>query len=470
MVVGEVAEGVDLLVVGGGPGGYTAALRASQLGRQVTLIERNGADGVGGVCLRVGCIPSKALIEVASVFSATRDGAPRGIVAGDARFEPEAFQEWKNQRIDELTTGVRSLLESAGVRIVKGTFRFTRQGAGVVREGEGPPLFLEYNDVILATGSTPVEIPSLPFDGENVLDSSGALALDSTPETLAVVGGGYIGIELGTAWAKLGSKVTIVEFADRILPALEPSLARPVEKRLKGLGVTVLLRTAAKGFAEGVLAVDGPDGLSEVHAEKVIVAVGRTPNTSELGLRTVGIELTGEGFIAVSPDRRATSNIAAIGDITPGPALAHKASAEALVAAEALCGRRVAFEPAAIPMVVYSDPEIASAGLTMDNATALGIRADQARFPLSASGRAATVGARDGFAQIVFDRDADAVIGVHIVGPHASELIAGGVLAIEMGVSPEDLAATIHPHPTFSEVMMEAAHVAVGTPIHVAKR
>lgn len=470
MVVGEVAEGVDLLVVGGGPGGYTAALRASQLGRQVTLVERDGADGVGGVCLRVGCIPSKALIEVASVLSSARDGAARGIVAEDARFEPGAFQEWKNQRIDELTTGVRSLLESAGVRIVKGTFRFTRQGAGVVREGEGPPLFLEYKDVILATGSTPVEIPSLPFDGEDVLDSSGALALDSIPDDVAVVGGGYIGIELGTAWAKLGSRVTIVEFADRILPALEPALARPVEKRLKALGATVLLRTAAKGFAGGVLTVDGPDGVSEVRADKVIVAVGRTPNTSELGLKTVGIELTGDGLIAVGPDRRAAADIAAIGDITPGPALAHKASAEALVAAEALCGHRVAFDPAAIPMVVYSDPEIASAGLTMEGATALGIRADQARFPLSASGRAATVGARDGFAQIVFDRDADAVIGVHIVAPHASELIAEGVLAIEMGVSPEDLAATIHPHPTFGEVLMEAAHVAVGTPIHVAKR
>lgn len=470
MVVGEVAEGVDLLVVGGGPGGYTAALRGAQLGRQVMLVDADGAAGVGGVCLRVGCIPSKAMIEVADLYAGARHGAERGIMVRDSRVDLAAFQTWKDARIAELTGGVRGLLEGAGVRIVKGTFRFNRAGTGVVREGDGPPLFLQYTDVVLATGSRPAPLPGLPFDGETVLDSTAALALDEVPASVVVVGGGYIGIELGTAMAKLGSKVTIVEFADRILPTLDAALARPVAKRLKQLGVDVRVGTAASGFEDSHLLVDGPDGPDRIPTDRVIVAIGRSPNTDELGLKTVGVDLTDQGLLDVAPDRRITKHMAAIGDITPGPALAHKASAEALVAVEALCGRRVAFDPAAIPMVVYSDPEVASAGWTAEAAREAGIDVDVARFPVSASGRAATVGARDGFAQLVVDSEMDAVIGVHIVAPHASELIAEGVLAIEMAASPEDLAATIHPHPTFSELMAEVAHVSVGVPIHVAAR
>ena len=470
MVVGEVAEGVDLLIIGGGPGGYTAALRGAQLGRQVTLVDADGASGVGGVCLRVGCIPSKAMIEVANLSAGAAEGADRGIVGSETRVDLKTFQAWKDSRIEELTGGVRGLLEAAGVRIVKGTFRFNRAGTGVVREGDGPPLFLQYTDVVLATGSRPMALPGLPFDGENVLDSTAALALEELPSAVVVVGGGYIGVELGTAMAKLGSKVTIVEFADRILPTLDAALGRPVAKRLEQLGVEVRVQTTASGFEDGQLLVDGPDGPSRISADRVIVAIGRSPNSDELGLGTIGIELTDKGLLDVAPDRRVTEHVAAVGDITPGPALAHKASAEALVAVEALSGRRVAFDPAAIPMVVYSDPEIASAGLTFDAAHEAGIDADMVRFPLSASGRAATVGARDGFVQLVVDREMDAVIGVHLVAPHASELIAEGVLAIEMAASPQDLAATIHPHPTFSELMSEVAHLATGAPIHIAAR
>lgn len=470
MVVGEVAEGVDLLVVGGGPGGYTAALRAAQLGRQVVLVDRNGESGVGGVCLRVGCIPSKALIEAANLVFGLSEGAKRGILSDSHRFDMGIHQEWKNARVDDLTGGVKGLLDAAGVRIVRGIFRFTRPGSGVVQLKEGPPLHLEYMDVVLASGSRPIELPGLPFNGVDVIDSTEALALDKVPKTVAVVGGGYIGIELGTALAKLGSTVTVVELSDRILPTVDAGLVRPVEKRLKEIGVNVMVKTTALSFKGGELSVEGPGGPSHVKAEKAIVAVGRRPNTDELGLQTIGITPGDGGLLDVAPDRRISDHVAAIGDITPGPALAHKASAEALVAVEALCGKRVAFDPAAIPIVVYSDPEIASAGLTIESASAAGLQAEQARFPLSASGRAATIGARDGYLQLVIDRDANAVVGVHIVAPHASELIAEGILAIEMGVSPEDLAASIHPHPTFSEIMAEAAHVAVGTPIHVAKK
>jgi dihydrolipoamide dehydrogenase len=466
MVVGEVAEGVDLLVVGGGPGGYTAALRAAQLGRQVTLVDRDGEEGIGGVCLRIGCIPSKALIEVAELHSQVAHGAERGLV-GDVRVALPAFQDWKNAQVDGLTAGVRQLLSSAGVRVLQGTFRFTRPGSGVVRDGDGPPVFLEYRDVVLATGSRPMPLQGIAFDGERILDSSDVLALDEVPGRVAIIGGGYIGIELGTALAKLGSSVTIVEMAERLLPAMDGPLSRPVAKRLDQLGVRVRVDATASAFDEGELEIVVAGETERITVDRVVVAVGRVPNTDELGLDTVGIRVDDRGLVIVDDDRRAAPHVAAIGDITAGPALAHKASAEAIVAAEALCGKPAAFAPAAIPLVVFSDPEVASAGLTVDEATAAGITVSVHRFPLAASGRAATVGSRDGFAQLIVDAEMDAVVGVHIVAPHASELIAEAVLAIEMAASPYDLAASIHPHPTFSELVTEVAHLAIGVPLHV---
>ncbi|MDP5182668.1 dihydrolipoyl dehydrogenase [Blastococcus sp. BMG 814] len=465
MVVGEVAEGVDLLVVGAGPGGYTAALRAAALGRSVLLVDRLGDSGIGGVCLQVGCIPSKALIEVADVAHRAGGLGDAGLTVRDVSVDLDRFQDWKAGKVGGLTGAVSGLLRRAGVEVAVGEFRFTRPGSGVLQSADDrPPRHLQYTDVLLATGSRPVELPGLPRDGLRVLDSTDALALRSLPRSMAVVGGGYIGLELGTAFAKLGSKVTVIEALDRLLPGVDAALLRPVRQRLDALGVDVLLGHRVEGFEDGVVTATAGSGVVRVPAEKMVVAIGRRPNTDGLGLNKIGITPDGAGLLAVGPDRMAAPHVAAIGDITAGPALAHKATAEGEVAAEALCGKPAAFDPAAVPAVVFSDPEIAVAGLSPEEARAQGMDVAVARLPLSASGRAATMGATEGFTQLVVDRSVDAVVGVHIVGPHASELIAEGVLAIEMAASPLDLLASIHPHPTLSEMTSDVARVLLHQP------
>ena len=468
MVVGEVPEPVDLVVVGAGPGGYAAALRAAQLGRRALIVDRDGADGAGGVCLRVGCIPSKALIEVADLAHRARRGANAGLPPLAAGADMARLQSWKADVIQGLTDGVRGLLKNAGVEIAAGAFRFTAPGKGVIAPNDGGARFIEFADLILATGSRPVALPGLPFDGETVLDSTGALALDRLPETLAIVGAGYIGLEIGIAFAKLGAKVAIVEAEARILPAMDARLAAPVATTLAALGAAVHCGARARGYADGKLEIDGEGGPRRIAADKVVVAIGRRPNTDDLELATAGIRADGAGLLPVAPDRRIAPHVAAIGDITPGPALAHKATAEAAVAVEALCGRAAAFQPQAIPAVVFSDPEIATAGLTLAEARAEGIDAREAAFPLAASGRARTLAAREGFLRIVSDAADGRVLGVHIAAPHASDLIGEGVLAIEMGATAEDLALAVHAHPTLGELYGEAAGLALGRPLHVA--
>jgi dihydrolipoamide dehydrogenase len=468
MVVGQIEEPVEFAVVGGGPGGYAAALRAARLGRRVTLIDRDGADGVGGVCLRVGCIPSKALIEAAEHAHRARAGERMGVTARLEAVDMKRFQAWKSEVVGGLTDGVRRLLKNAKVEIVGGEFRFTGASTGVINTPDGQPGFVRFDDLVLATGSRPVELAELPLDGKRVLDSTGALDLDHVPRTLAVVGAGYIGLEIGIAFAKLGAKVSLIEAEARILPTMDAHLVRPVARTLKALGVEVHANARALGHGRGRLAVATGDGESTLAAEVVVVAVGRRPNTDDLGLDEAGLSPGESGLLAVAGDRRLASHVAAIGDITPGPALAHKATAEALVAADALCGRKTAFVAQAIPAVVFSDPEIATVGLTESEAEAEGIDAEAATFPLTASGRARTLGAREGFLQIVADKHDGRILGVHIAAPHASELIAEGALAIEMGATLEDLALTIHPHPTLSEQYAEAAHLGLGQPLHMS--
>jgi dihydrolipoamide dehydrogenase len=319
----------------------------------------------------------------------------------------------------------------------------------------------------VATGSQPIELPGLETDGEIVLDSTGALAMTAVPDAVAVVGAGYIGLELGTALAKLGAKVTLVETLDRLLPTVDSALTRPVVRRLGELGVRLELSSLALGLEDGALRVKTPSGLADVPAEQVIVAVGRRPNTAALGLEQAHIPVGHEGLIRVGPDMRATERVAAIGDVVAGPALAHKAAYEAVVAAEALSGLPAEMDPGSIPQVVFCDPEIATVGLGEDEARASGLDACVGTFPLAASGRAATLGRRDGFVRVVMDRRTEHIVGVHIVGPHASELVAEGALAVEMLASPDDLAETIHPHPTLSESLAEAAALLAGRPRHV---
>jgi dihydrolipoyl dehydrogenase len=465
MVVGELAESADLLVIGGGPGGYAAAIRAAQLGRDVTLVERDGAAGLGGVCLHRGCIPSKALIEVASAAHRTAELETAGL-DGQLSVSLPRFQAWRGELCTRLARGVGELLAKGNVRIIHGEARFNRPDRVAVHTPDDHALFLEFQHAIVATGSRPIELPNLPFDGERVLDSTAALALTETPRSVAVIGAGYIGLELGTALAKLGARVTVVEALDRILPGIDASLSAPVVRRLRALGVDVRLNATAERLEGGGLVVSGPGSEERVEAERIVVAVGRAPNTDELGLAAAGIRA--DGLIPVAADMRATDRIAAIGDVVAGPALAHKATAEAAVAAEALSGLPAAFDPRAIPEVIFTDPEIGTVGLTEQEAREAGMDPRTATFPLAASGRAGTLNARDGFTRIVTDSATDRVVGVHIVGPHASELIAGGALAIELMAAPGDLAATIHPHPTLSESLHEAAALALGHPIHVS--
>jgi len=454
VVVGEMPSSVDLLVIGGGPGGYVAAIAAAQLGRQVVLVDAQGEAGLGGVCVNVGCIPSKALIGLAHATHDISGWGKRGLkVAGEPTVDMKEFQTWKTEVVTGLNGGVRQLLKTAGVEVRQGFFRFTRKDQGV----------------LIATGSRPTVIPGLPRDGKRILDSSDVLELDVLPKSIAVVGGGYIGVELGTALAQLGSKVIMIEAAERLLPALPSTLVAPVARRLGELGVDVRVNTKVVSDNGKSLTVTSDGTESAIDVDYVVVAIGRTPNTDDIGLEVIGIKPNARGILEVGPDLLVTPKIAAVGDITPGPALAHKASAEAHVAAEVLSGHDAKFDPTAIPAVVFSDPEIAMTGLTVDEAKEAGYQAVGSMFPMAASGRAYTLGEKAGFAQLVHTPEG-VVLGAQIVGPHASEYIAEVTLAIEMGANLQDLADTIHPHPSMSETLPEAARVGLGFPIHVSPK
>lgn len=467
MVVGELAESADLLIVGGGPGGYVAAIRAAQLGRRVTLVERAGPGGLGGVCLQSGCIPSKALIELADAVDQTRELERMGLSVAGVEVSLERFQAWREELCRGLARGIAALLKGAGITVVHGTARFNRPDRVAVRTPEDKAIFFEFEQAIIATGARGFELPELAGGGERVLDCTTALALSALPTSVAIIGAGYIGVELATALAKLGVGVAIVEAQDRILPSIEPSLTAHVLRRLGQLGVDVRLGASAERLDGEELVVRGAGGEDRIPAERVIVAAGRIPNTDDLGLAAAGVPVGVDGLIEVGGDMRANERIAAIGDVVAGPPLAHKASAQAAVAAEVLSGRRSAFEPAAVPVVIFSDPEIATIGLAEDQAREQGMDVRVATFPAAASGRAASLGARNGFTRLVEDAATDRIVGVHVVGPRASELAAGGVLAIEMMASAADLAATIHPHPTLSEGLHEAAAMLLGDPIHL---
>lgn len=458
MAVGEIAEPVDVLVVGAGPGGYVAALRAAELGRKVTLVDRGGTEGgTGGVCLRVGCIPSKALIELAERCHQTDDLRRFGVKTDTSAIDLAAFQEHKDAIVGRLTGAVDALLDRRSVRRITGDLHFVRPDRAAVAHGDGSGTFLEFSHAVVATGSRPRVHPHLPLDGRRVLGSTDVLALTSVPPSVAVVGGGIVGLELGTALAKLGSAVTIVEVEDRVLPTLDPSVARPVAKRLGELGITLILSAEAVDLDAHDLSVRGASGERRVPADRVLVAIGRVPNTDDLGLAHLGIGAGPGGLLPVDEHRMASPTVAAIGDVTAGPALAHKASAEAVVAAERLCGLPAAFDPMVVPVVAFTDPEVAVVGLSESEARRQGVDVAVGTVPVSANSRAAVLGASAGFTRLVVDRATDRLVGAQLVGPHASELVAEAALAVEMTASPSDLADTIHAHPTLSEGIRVAA-------------
>ena len=451
MVVGEVSTFTQVLVIGGGPGGYATAERAARMGRSVVLVER---EHLGGVCLNAGCIPSKALIQVANAVAFPEAAAAWGVEA-DARADMERVQAWMSSVVGRLRADVEGLVRRAGVSVVRGTARFSTARRVVVATA-GSSQHIEFDHAVVATGSRPMTLRSLAVDHVRILDSTDALALRTIPRCVAVIGGGYIGLELGCALQKLGSAVTVVEIAGRLLPAMHPALGGALQQRLSVRGIDVLLETAALDDDGTALCVRGPAGERRLAVDAVIVAVGRRPNTDDLGLDRAGVACDAAGRIAVDPSRRATRTVLAVGDVTDGPGLAHKATAEAEVAAATAAGRRAEFAPACIPEVVFTDPEVASAGLTPDQAREAGAEAVTRRLPLTASARALLHGDGGGFVELVAE-PGGALLGAHIVGPDAAELIAEAALAIELGATLDDLALTIHPHPTLSESLALAA-------------
>ncbi|MBO2532413.1 dihydrolipoamide dehydrogenase [Planifilum fulgidum] len=472
MVVGDFANEVDVLVVGGGPGGYVAAIRAAQLGRKVTLVDKGE---LGGVCLNRGCIPSKALISAADWVQQLKDAARMGIrVNGDITVDLPELMKWKDGVVKKLTGGVATLLKGNKVDVIKGEAYFS--GPDTVRIAtEKDSQTYQFKDCIIATGSRPAELPSLPFDGKRILSSTEILSLQEIPKRLLVVGGGYIGLELGTAYRKLGSEVTILEGTDSLLPGVDPSLVRMVTRRLKKLGVTVVTGAMVQG---GESSDDEVKVTAQVKGEEktfaadvVLVAVGRKPNTDELGLEQVGIQKDERGFIKVDKQlRTSVPHIYAIGDVAGGALLAHKASYEGKVAAEVIAGKPSEVDVRAMPFVIFSDPEIAYTGLTEKEAKEKGYDPVVSRFSFQANGRALTMDAADGFAQVVADKESKQILGVQIVGPEASTLISEAVLAIEMGANAEDLSLSVHAHPTLPESLMEAAEGVLGHAIHMVKR
>ncbi len=454
----------DLLVIGGGPGGYTAAYRAADLGRSVTLVDR--WDRLGGVCLNVGCIPSKALLHAAKVIKDAQSFADQGLTFQDPVLDLDKLRHWKDSVVTRLTGGLHDLARRRSVTIVRGTARFASPTTVTVETLEGPRT-IAFKQAIIATGSEPVRLPLLPDDGR-IVDSTGALALLSIPSRLLIVGGGVIGLEMGTIYEALGSRVTVVELMDQIIPGADRDLVAPLHKRMAGQGVTFLLQTRITGLQASpealIVRLEGPDGAEDQPFDMVLIAVGRRPNGKLLYPENAGLTLASDGSIPVNAQMRtAVPHLFAIGDVAGQPMLAHKATHEAKVAAEAACGHKVAMEARGIPAVAYTDPEVAWVGLTEEQAKRLHTPIEKAVFPWAASGRSLALGREEGFTKLLFDPVTRRLLGAGIVGPSAGDLIAEAGLAIESGSDADDISLTIHPHPTLSETIGLAAEVFAGT-------
>ena len=455
-----------VLIIGGGPGGYVAAIRAGELGLDTVLIE----DGrFGGACLHVGCIPSKAIIHAADAAHALTDPQALnaiGLTLARPSLDFAKTIAWKDAIVARLASGVGALLKKAGVRSLRGRATIVDGKSAIAHSDTGDQMIV-CEHLVIATGSEPALLPALPFDGEDVLSSTEALALTKVPETLAVVGAGYIGMELGMAFAKLGAKVTIVEALPKILPLYDEELTQPVARRAADLGMEILVGARALAFAKGTLRVAGDGAEKAVAAEKALVAVGRRPRTAGFGLESLDLAMAGP-FVRID-DRCATSmrNVWAVGDVAGEPMLAHRAMAQGEMVAEIIAGEKRAFDHRAIPAICFTDPEIVAVGLAPEAARAAHGEIVAGLFPFRANGRAMTRQDDEGFVRVTARKDNHVVLGIHAVGSGVSELSSTFSLAIEMGARLEDVAGTIHAHPTESEAFHEAALKALGKPLHI---
>ncbi len=467
MVVGDFALELDTVVIGAGPGGYVAAIRAAQMGQKVAIIER---EYIGGVCLNVGCIPSKALISAGHKYQEALDSEVFGVTTENVKLDFAKTQDWKdNVVVNKLTTGVKGLLKKNKVEVLMGEAFFVDEHTLRVIHEDSAQTY-EFNNAIVATGSRPIEIKGFKFGGR-VIDSTGGLNLTEVPKKLVIVGGGVIGAELGGAYANLGAEVTILEGSPQILPTFEKDMVRLVDKSFKDKGVKVVTKAMAKEAidnGDSVTVNYEVDGKAEsIEADYVMVTVGRRPNTDELGLEVAGVEMTDRGLVKVDNQGRTNvKSIFAIGDIVPGAALAHKASYEAKIAAEAIAGKPVAVDYRAMPAVAFTDPELATVGLTQAEAKEQGLDVKVSKFLLGGNGRAISLDQTEGFIRLVTTKEDNVIVGAQVAGVSASDVIAELGLAVEAGMNAEDVALTIHSHPSLAEAVMDAAELALGLPIH----
>ncbi|KGX88784.1 dihydrolipoyl dehydrogenase [Pontibacillus litoralis] len=466
MVVGDFPIELDTLVVGAGPGGYVAAIRAAQEGQKVAIVDKGT---LGGVCLNVGCIPSKALIQAGHRYEHAHGEDDMGIKTEGVSIDFSKVQEWKGKVVQKLTGGVQGLLKGNKVEILSGEAYFVDKHTVRIMDEKNSQTYT-FNNCIIATGSRPIELPNFKFT-DRVISSTGALNLKEIPKKMVVIGGGYIGTELGTAYANFGTEVTILEGQDDILMGFEKQMRQLVKKNLKKKNVEMVTKAMAQGVQEtenGVTVTYEAKGETHtVEADYVLVTVGRKPNTEEIGLEQVGIELDERGLIKIDKQCRTNmDNIYAIGDIVAGPPLAHKASYEGKIAAEAISGHASEIDYLGIPAVVFSEPELATVGYTEAEAKEAGYDVKAAKFPFAANGRALSLNNSEGFMKLVTRKEDGLIIGGQVAGPNASDIIAEIGLAVESGMTAEDLALTIHAHPTLGEMTMEAAEVALGKPIH----
>lgn len=463
----------ELVVIGGGPGGYPAAFYAADLGMDVTLVDME--PNPGGVCLYRGCIPSKALLHAAAVLEEAKHADVFGVTFGAPSLDVDKLRSWKQSVVDKLTGGLGQLAKSRKVRFIQGRARFLDAHSMVVSKTAGGEETIRFKTALLATGSRPARIPIAP-DSPLVMDSTGALDLADIPERLLVVGGGYIGLELGQAYASFGARVSVVEMLPALMAGADPDLAKPLVARLQAQFEKIMVETRVTAIEAGDASVkvsmQDKDGKPfEETYNRILISVGRKPNTADLGLEQTKVAIDPQGFVVTDAQRRTGEpTIFAIGDIAGQPMLAHKATYEGKIAVEAIAGRKSIYDPAAIPAVVFTDPEIAWTGLTETEARKAGLDIQVSKFPWAASGRSTTLGRSDGLTKLIVDAGTGRILGVGITGPGAGEMIAEGTLAIEMGAVAEDLAHTIHAHPTLSETLMEAAEGILGHATHFASR